>query len=47
MCSAAAMETAHDDEAPQRYVNNIEASPGKPILIDRLLESASEVDADA
>ncbi len=42
-----AMEIVYDDEALQRYVNKaMEASPGKPILIDRFLESAIEVDVD-
>jgi carbamoyl-phosphate synthase large subunit len=42
-----AMEIVYDDEALLRYVNKaMDASPGKPILIDRFLESAIEVDVD-
>src|SRR5207237_1273719 len=42
-----AMEIAYDEIALSRYLQQaLEASPGKPILIDRFLESAIEVDVD-
>jgi carbamoyl-phosphate synthase large subunit len=42
-----AMEIVYDEDALLRYVNRaMDASPGKPILIDRFLESAIEVDVD-
>jgi carbamoyl-phosphate synthase large subunit len=42
-----AMEIVHDDESLIRYVERaVEVSPGKPILIDKFLESALEVDVD-
>ncbi len=42
-----AMEIVYDDEALKRYAERaFEVSPGKPILIDKFLESAIEVDVD-
>jgi carbamoyl-phosphate synthase large subunit len=42
-----AMEIAYDEFALSRYLQQaIEASPGKPILIDKFLEAAIEVDVD-
>jgi carbamoyl-phosphate synthase large subunit len=42
-----AMEIVYDEEALRRYmVKALEASPDKPILIDKFLESAIEVDVD-
>ncbi|MGL6095520.1 MAG: carbamoyl-phosphate synthase large subunit, partial [Fimbriiglobus sp.] len=42
-----AMEIVYDDDALTRYmVRAVEASPGKPILIDKFLEDATEVDVD-
>jgi carbamoyl-phosphate synthase large subunit len=42
-----AMEIVFDDEALTRYMARaLEITPGKPILIDKFLESASEVDVD-
>src|SRR5438105_12724972 len=42
-----AMEIAYDEEALRRYMlKALEASPDKPILIDKFLESAIEVDVD-
>jgi carbamoyl-phosphate synthase large subunit len=42
-----AMEIVYDEEALHRYVGwALEASPDKPILIDKFLESAIEVDVD-
>jgi carbamoyl-phosphate synthase large subunit len=42
-----AMEIAYDEEALNLYLRQaIEASPGKPILIDKFLEAAIEVDVD-
>ncbi len=42
-----AMEIVYDDEALLRYVTKaMDASPDKPILIDKFLESAIEVDVD-
>jgi carbamoyl-phosphate synthase large subunit len=42
-----AMEIVYDETALNRYVSYaMEVSPGKPILIDKFLESASEVDVD-
>src|SRR5262249_8753343 len=42
-----AMEIASDEAGLSRYLQQaIEASPGKPILIDKFLESAIEVDVD-
>ena len=43
-----AMEIVYDDEALRRYIDEaVEASPEKPILVDRFLEDAVEVDVDA
>jgi len=43
-----AMEIVYDRDALIRYVERaIEASPGAPILIDRFLEDAIEIDVDA
>jgi carbamoyl-phosphate synthase large subunit len=43
-----AMEIVYDDESLERYVQEaVEASPEKPILIDKFLEDAIEVDVDA
>lgn len=42
-----AMEIVYDEESLNRYVQRaMEVSPGKPILIDKFLESAIEVDVD-
>ncbi|MCC6419974.1 MAG: carbamoyl-phosphate synthase large subunit [Gemmataceae bacterium] len=42
-----AMEIVYDEEALKRYAERaFEVSPGKPILIDKFLESAMEVDVD-
>ena len=42
-----AMEIVYDDDALRRYVGQaMDVSPGKPILIDKFLESAIEVDVD-
>jgi carbamoyl-phosphate synthase large subunit len=42
-----AMEIVYDDMALSRYMKRaMEVSPGKPVLIDRFLESAMEVDVD-
>jgi carbamoyl-phosphate synthase large subunit len=42
-----AMQVVYNDEELRRYVNEaMGVSPGKPILIDRFLESAVEVDVD-
>lgn len=43
-----AMEIVYDEESLEYYMTNaVEASPEKPILIDRFLEDAIEVDVDA
>ena len=43
-----AMEIVYDDQALRRYIDEaVEASPEKPILVDRFLEDAVEVDVDA
>jgi carbamoyl-phosphate synthase large subunit len=42
-----AMEIVYDEEALRRYMSRaLEVTPGKPILIDKFLESAIEVDVD-
>jgi carbamoyl-phosphate synthase large subunit len=42
-----AMEIVYDDAALARYMERaMDVSPGKPVLIDRFLESAMEVDVD-
>jgi carbamoyl-phosphate synthase large subunit len=42
-----AMEIVYDDAALTRYMQRaLDVSPGKPILIDKFLESAIEVDVD-
>ena len=42
-----AMEIVYDEAALARYMERaVEVSPGKPILIDKFLESAIEVDVD-
>jgi carbamoyl-phosphate synthase large subunit len=42
-----AMEICYDEESLARYVSQaLEVSPGKPILIDKFLEAAIEVDVD-
>jgi carbamoyl-phosphate synthase large subunit len=42
-----AMELVYDEEALRRYMSQaMEVSPGKPVLIDKFLESAIEVDVD-
>jgi carbamoyl-phosphate synthase large subunit len=42
-----AMEIVYDESSLSRYVENaLTVSPGKPILIDKFLESAIEVDVD-
>ena len=43
-----AMEIVYDDESLDRYMRSaVEASPDKPILVDKFLEDAIEVDVDA
>jgi carbamoyl-phosphate synthase large subunit len=43
-----AMEIVYDDESLDRYVQNaVQASPDRPILVDKFLEDAIEVDVDA
>ncbi len=43
-----AMEIVYDEETLERYIEEaIEVSPEKPILIDRFLEDAIEVEVDA
>jgi len=43
-----AMEIVHQDDALRRYVQQaVEASPERPILIDKFLDDAIEVDVDA
>ena len=43
-----AMEIVYDDETLDRYMQNaVQASPDKPILVDKFLEEAIEVDVDA
>lgn len=42
-----AMEIVYDDDALRRYMARaLDITPGKPILIDKFLESAIEVDVD-
>jgi carbamoyl-phosphate synthase large subunit len=42
-----AMEIVYDESSLNRFVNQaMEVSPGKPVLIDKFLESAIEVDVD-
>ena len=42
-----AMEIVYDDEALTRYMEHaLDVSPGKPVLIDKFLEAAIEVDVD-
>src|SRR5207244_6541145 len=42
-----AMEIVYDETALSRYMQQaMEASPGKPVLIDKFIESAIEVDVD-
>jgi carbamoyl-phosphate synthase large subunit len=42
-----AMEIVYDESGLVRYMQRaIEASPGKPVLIDKFLEAAQEVDVD-
>ncbi|HID43485.1 MAG TPA: carbamoyl-phosphate synthase large subunit, partial [Archaeoglobaceae archaeon] len=43
-----AMEIVYDEETLERYINEaLEVSPDKPILIDKFLEDAIEVEVDA
>jgi carbamoyl-phosphate synthase large subunit len=43
-----AMEIVYDDKDLDRYMTEaVEASPDKPVLVDRFLEDAIEVDVDA
>ncbi len=43
-----AMEVIHDEEELQRYLAAaVEVSPDRPVLIDKFLENAIEVEADA
>jgi len=43
-----AMEIVYDDEDLKLYMERaVKVSPGKPILIDRFLEDATEIDVDA
>lgn len=42
-----AMEIVYDDETLERYMTNaVDASPDRPILVDKFLEDAIEVDVD-
>ena len=42
-----AMEIVYDEESLTRYLSRaLEASPGKPLLIDKFLQNATEVDVD-
>jgi carbamoyl-phosphate synthase large subunit len=42
-----AMEIVHEEKALRRYIRNaVEASPERPVLVDRFLEDATEVDVD-
>ncbi|MEM9798851.1 MAG: carbamoyl-phosphate synthase large subunit, partial [Planctomycetota bacterium] len=42
-----AMEIVYDDESLDRYMTNaVDASPDKPVLVDKFLEDAIEVDVD-
>src|SRR4051812_31281373 len=41
------MEIVYDEQTLRRYMERaLDVSPGKPILIDKFLESAIEVDVD-
>src|SRR4051812_41408553 len=41
------MEIVYDEQTLRKYVERaMDVSPGKPILIDKFLESATEVDVD-
>jgi carbamoyl-phosphate synthase large subunit len=43
-----AMEIVYDDEALDQYMQNaVQASPDRPVLVDKFLEEAIEVDVDA
>ena len=43
-----AMEIVYDQKDLERYIQTaVQVSPGKPVLIDRFLENAIEVDVDA
>ncbi len=43
-----AMEIVYDRADLEHYIKNaVEVSPGKPVLIDRFLEDATEIDVDA
>ena len=43
-----AMEIIYDDDTLRRYIDEaVDASPERPILVDRFLEGAIEVDVDA
>jgi carbamoyl-phosphate synthase large subunit len=43
-----AMEIVYDDDSLDHYMMNaVQASPGRPILVDKFLEDAIEVDVDA
>jgi len=43
-----AMEIVYDDDALERYMTNaVHVSPDRPILVDKFLEEAIEVDVDA
>ena len=42
-----AMEIVHDESDLRRYIRTaVEASPARPVLVDRFLEDATEVDVD-
>jgi carbamoyl-phosphate synthase large subunit len=42
-----AMEIVHEEKALRRYIRTaVEASPERPVLVDRFLEDATEVDVD-
>jgi len=41
------MEIVHEEKALRRYIRTaVEASPERPVLVDRFLEDATEVDVD-
>lgn len=43
-----AMEIVYDKESIELYMNNaVQTSPGHPVLIDKFLDSATEIDVDA
>jgi len=42
-----AMEIVYDEDSLRRYMHAVKASPNHPVLIDRFLEHATEIDVDA